>query len=63
MTAERKNKICINAKFVDGPFGGGIKFANDLKAFLQEKGFTVINTLDHPDIDVIKLFCRKKVSP
>jgi hypothetical protein len=46
-------KVCINAKFIDGPFGGGIKFAIDLKGFLIKNGNIVVNTLEHPDIDAI----------
>lgn len=46
-------KVCLNAKFLKGPFGGGIKFAIDLKKILEEEGYKVVNNLESDDIDII----------
>lgn len=46
-------KISINSKFLDGPYGGGMQFANGLKKFLESRGVQVVNHLNDPDIDVI----------
>lgn len=46
-------KICLNAKFIEGSFGGGIKFAIDLKRILENAGYKVVNNLIDDDIDVI----------
>jgi hypothetical protein len=46
-------KISFNIKFIDEAYGGGMSFARSLKAFLEDKGITVINHLDDDDIDII----------
>lgn len=46
-------KISLNVKFVDGPYGGAIKFARSLKSYLESKNWSVVNTLDDPDVDII----------
>ncbi|MFA5210880.1 MAG: glycosyltransferase [Patescibacteria group bacterium] len=46
-------KICLNTKFIEGPFGGGMQFANFFYKKLKEKGFEVVNNLKDSDIDVI----------
>lgn len=46
-------KISFNIKFVDEAYGGGMSFARSLKAFLEDKGITVVNHLDDDDIDII----------
>lgn len=45
--------ISINSKFIDGPYGGGMQFANFMKQFLEEANHTVINNLDKKNIDII----------
>ena len=39
-------KISIGTRTKDGPWGGGNLFAINLKNFLEDKGITVINSLD-----------------
>jgi hypothetical protein len=46
-------KVCFNTKFIEGPFGGGMKFALNLKKFLESKGVAMTNHLQDKDIDVI----------
>lgn len=46
-------KICLNTKFIEGPFGGGMQFANYFSKKLQERGFEVVNNLKDGDIDII----------
>lgn len=46
-------KISINSKFFQGPYGGGMQFANYFKGFLEGKGIKVVNNLKDHDIDVI----------
>lgn len=46
-------KISINSQFLDGPYGGGMQFANYLKKYLEDKGLTVINNLNDEEIDII----------
>ena len=46
-------KISINIKFITGPYGGGMQFANYLKIFLQSRNIKVVNNLDDKDIDII----------
>ena len=46
-------KVSINSKFLDGPYGGGMKFAIFLKGFLSERGVFVVNDLKDSDIDII----------
>jgi glycosyltransferase involved in cell wall biosynthesis len=46
-------KISFNIRFIDDAYGGGMSFARSLKAFLEDKGITVINHLDDDDIDII----------
>jgi hypothetical protein len=48
-------KISIGSKFVDGPWGGGNSFAIQLKNYLLNKGFEVVNNLEDIDIDLILL--------
>lgn len=46
-------KVSINSKFYQGPYGGGVQFANGLKDYLESQGVNVINHLNDPDIDII----------
>ncbi|MDO8424097.1 MAG: glycosyltransferase [bacterium] len=46
-------KISINSKFLTGPYGGGMQFANYMRSFLEEKGVIVVNNLKDDDIDII----------
>jgi hypothetical protein len=46
-------KVCLNIKFVDGPFGGAMQFAKSLRDYLQSKGVSVVNNLKDDDIDII----------
>lgn len=46
-------KLSINSKFLEGPYGGGMQFANFIREFLSNKGHTVINHLCDEDIDII----------
>jgi hypothetical protein len=46
-------KVSINSKFIDGPFGGGMQFANYMYSFLKKEGVTTINHLNDSDIDII----------
>ena len=55
-------KISIGTKTKDGPWGGGNLFAINLKNFLEDKGLTVINNLNHDDIDIILITEPRKTS-
>ena len=55
-------KISIGTRTKDGPWGGGNLFAINLKNFLEDKGITVINSLDHDDIDIILITEPRKTS-
>lgn len=55
-------KISIGTKTKDGPWGGGNLFAINLKNFLEDKGVTVINNLNHDDIDIILITEPRKTS-
>lgn len=46
-------KISLNTQFFSGSYGGGMKFANNLKEYFEARGISVINNLDAPDIDLI----------
>lgn len=46
-------KISLNSKFLEGPYGGGMQFANYFRKFLNEQGVSVVNNLDGAGIDVI----------
>lgn len=46
-------KVSLNVKFLEGPYGGGMQFANSLKQFLTDQGDVVTNTLEDDDIDII----------
>lgn len=46
-------KVSINIKKIDGPFGGGMVFANDLETELTKNGVKVVRTLIDQDIDII----------
>ncbi len=46
-------KVSLNTNFIEGPFGGGMQFANFLKSYLLSKNVKVINHLKDADIDVI----------
>jgi len=48
-------KISIGSKIIQGPFGGGNEFLKNLKNYLEEKNYKVINNLDDDDIDIILL--------
>ncbi len=44
-------KMSINSKFLEGPYGGGMQFANFMRDFLSSHGIGVTNQLeDHIDI-------------
>ena len=55
-------KISIGTRTKDGPWGGGNLFAINLKNFLEDKGVTVINNLNHDDIDIILITEPRKTS-
>jgi len=46
-------KISFNVKFVKGPYGGGMQFANFLRDYLVNNNIKVIDHLNHDDIDII----------
>lgn len=46
-------KISINSKFLNGPYGGGMQFANFMREYLPAQGQTVVNDLNDGDIDII----------
>ncbi|MCK9378661.1 MAG: hypothetical protein M0P97_00770 [Candidatus Moranbacteria bacterium] len=46
-------KVSLNTRFIDGPAGGGMQFANYLKTYLKKKDVQVINHLKDKDIDII----------
>ena len=46
-------KVSINSKFIEGPYGGGVKFANFFRDFLLKNGVDVVNDLEDDDIDII----------
>ena len=46
-------KVSINSKFLEGPHGGGIQFANYLRDFLGKNNIKVVNNLRDEDIDII----------
>lgn len=46
-------KVSINSKFVSGPYGGGMQFANYLRDFLKREGVDAVNDLKDTDIDII----------
>ncbi|HEY4528224.1 MAG TPA: hypothetical protein VJJ48_00150 [Candidatus Paceibacterota bacterium] len=45
-------KISINSKFLEGPYGGGMQFANFMKDFLTSHGVEVTNKLEN-NVDII----------
>lgn len=45
--------MSINSKFFDGPYGGGMQFANFLQVYFEKNGVKVVNTLKDDDIDII----------
>lgn len=55
-------KISIGTNIKEGPWGGGNLFAINLTQYLEKKGHTVINHLDHEDIDLILLTEPRKTS-
>lgn len=55
-------KISIGTNIKEGPWGGGNLFAINLTKYLEKKGHTVINHLDHEDIDLILLTEPRKTS-
>lgn len=46
-------KVSLNSQFYDGPYGGGMQFANFIRDFLTDHDVEVVNHLNHPDIDII----------
>ena len=46
-------KICIAHKLVQGPWGGGNSFAEQLGLFLKRKNYDVVFELASPNIDVV----------
>ena len=48
-------KISIGAQIVEGPFGGGNKFLENLVKYLKENSFQVVDNLIDDDIDLILL--------
>ena len=55
-------KISIGTNIKDGPWGGGNLFAINLKLYLEDKGYEVINSLEDDDIDLILLTEPRKTS-
>jgi hypothetical protein len=55
-------KISVGTNIKEGPWGGGNLFAINLTQYLEKKGHTVINHLDHEDIDLILLTEPRKTS-
>ncbi len=55
-------KISIGTNIKDGPWGGGNLFAINLKNYLQNIGFEVINDLSDDDINIIILTEPRKTS-
>ncbi len=45
-------KVSLNSQFLEGPYGGGMQFANFMKDFLKREGLEVVNNLEE-NIDVI----------
>jgi len=48
-------KVSIGAKIIEGPFGGGNAFINNLANYLKKNNFEIINHLNDKDIDIILL--------
>ena len=46
-------KISINAKPVEGPFGGGSQFIRDLTKYLEQSGYDVTFSLRESNVDLI----------
>lgn len=46
-------KVSFNIKFIEGPFGGSMQFAQSFKDFLKHRGGVVVNDLSEDDIDII----------
>lgn len=46
-------KVSLNSKFIDGSYGGGMKFANYLRDYLEKSGVSVVNNLSDDNIDII----------
>ena len=51
----KKLKVCISSKIINGPYGGGNLFVINLKKYLMAKGHNVVHTLEDSDIDIILL--------
>lgn len=46
-------KISIGSNIIEGPWGGGNRFAISLSNYLVNKGWTVVDNLNDKDIDII----------
>jgi hypothetical protein len=46
-------KVSINSRFLSGPYGGGMQFANFMRDYFSGHGVAAINHLRDDDIDVI----------
>ena len=55
-------KISIGTNIKDGPWGGGNLFAINLRNYLQNKGYKVVNNLLDDDIDIILITEPRKTS-
>jgi len=50
-------KVSINSKFIHGPFGGAMQFANSIRTYLEDRGIEVVNDLQDDDVDIILHVC------
>ena len=46
-------KVSLNSQFLEGPYGGGMQFANFMRDFLVQSNVEVVNDLKSDDIDII----------
>ena len=56
-----KLRISINARKIEGPYGGGNQFANTLQKYLRSKGHEVYRRLV-PDLDLILIISSQSES-
>lgn len=56
-------KIAIGFKLLDGPWGGGNRFATDLTDFLKARGHEVVFGLNDDEIDVVVLTDPRSRAP
>ena len=56
-------KLAISQKIHEGPWGGGNNFVKAVKTRMEERGHTVVQSLDDDDIDLILLIDPRSRNP